>query len=130
MSTTTTTAITTAATTIGAMMDMGALPANHFLSLPRPNTDDALLSTENGAVDTTTLAAHDFDVDNRTGFMPPQPPVSRLPALWTAWEDILQDAQNQRLRLGETPGLPERERIKSKKWRNRVRNVCECCFPS
>ncbi|KAI5985208.1 hypothetical protein EDC04DRAFT_2913939 [Pisolithus marmoratus] len=49
------------------------LPSVHFLSLPRgPGA-----SLDNGPhldriVDTTTLAAHDFDVDTRTGFMPPR----------------------------------------------------------
>lgn len=95
------------------------LPSNHFLSLPRP---EALVGPPSGVPDTTTLAAHDFDVDPRTGFMPPQPPLSRLPAQWESWESTLDDAIDQRIKLG-TPALPECEREKSESWRIRVRNV-------
>ncbi|KAJ3569934.1 hypothetical protein NP233_g4732 [Leucocoprinus birnbaumii] len=51
-------------------MSFENLPSNHFLTQPRP---DPFQQLQSGFVDTTTLAAHDFDVDNRTGFMPPQP---------------------------------------------------------
>ncbi|KAM6490727.1 tryptophan 2,3-dioxygenase [Amanita muscaria] len=88
----------------------GALPESHLLSLPRPNP----VASPNGAIDTTTLAAHDFDVDNRTGFMPPQPPVSPLPPTWSAWEDVLADAQEMRLELGESDeGTVWRESVRT-----------------
>ncbi|KAG6910272.1 hypothetical protein DXG01_012084 [Tephrocybe rancida] len=76
-----------------------------------------------GAPDTTTLAAHDFDVDTRTGFMPPQPPPSRLPQAWEAWEHTLDEAKRLQLKLGDTPVLPEHEILKSETWRCHVRDL-------
>lgn len=100
-----------------------AIPPEHFLAQPRP---DAELGPPEGAVDTTTLAAHDFDVDTRTGFMPPQPPLTRLPPAWEPWEDLLDAAAGGKLQLGEKPDLSEAERTRSAEWRARVREVsCE-----
>ena len=98
------------------------LPPEHFLAQPRP---DANAGPPTGTVDTTTLAAHDFDVDTRTGFMPPQPPLTRLPAAWEQWEALLDDAtaDNRRLQLAEKPDLSEAERMRSAEWRARVRAV-------
>ncbi|KAL1674161.1 Indoleamine 2,3-dioxygenase [Schizophyllum commune] len=93
------------------------LPPNHFLAQPRP---DANAGVPDGVVDTTTLAAHDFDVDNRTGFMPPQPPLTRLPAAYEPWVVVLNDAIAQRLQVGDKPGLPVAEAAKSATWRARV----------
>lgn len=76
-----------------------------------------------GAVDTTTVAAHDFDVDTRTGFMPPQPPLTRLPAFWEPWEELLDDATTDRLQLAEKPDLSEADMTRSEEWRARVRRV-------
>lgn len=101
-------------------MDSSALGSNHFLSLPRP---DIAVGPPPGIVDTTTLAAHDFDVDPRTGFMPPQAPLSRLPSAWDSWEYVLDDAIAQHLKLGDTPGLSESDQAKSELWRSHVRNV-------
>jgi indoleamine 2,3-dioxygenase len=96
------------------------IPDNHFLNLPRP---DVFASLPAGVVDTTTLAAHDFDVDTRTGFMPPQVPVMRLDVQYDPWEDVLNDAISKHLQLGEKVELDEEEKLKSEKWRDRVRNV-------
>lgn len=96
------------------------IPQNHFLNLPRP---DVFASLPAGVVDTTTLAAHDFDVDTRTGFMPPQVPVMRLDNQYDAWEDILEDAISTHLQLGEKVDLDEKEKLKSEKWRARIRRV-------
>ncbi|KAG5731616.1 Indoleamine 2,3-dioxygenase family protein [Termitomyces sp. T112] len=98
------------------------LGSDHFLTLPRPNI---LVGSPRpaGVPDTTTLAAHDFDVDTRTGFMPPQPPPSRLPPTWEAWEHILDEAQRLKLQLGDTPDLPQHEREKSEMWRSHVRDL-------
>lgn len=103
---------------------MQTLPPDHFLALPRP---DVLVGALPGVVDTTTLAAHDFDVDNRTGFMPPQAPLRRLPYDWEAWELILDDAMNSKLQLGAKPDLPPEEAIKSASWRSSVREVRKLC---
>lgn len=92
----------------------------HFLSLSRPNI---LVGVPEGQPDTTTLAAHDFDVDTRTGFLPPQPPTSRLPPFWGQWEVILDDAISQGLQLGDKISLSDCERRTSETWRHRVRKV-------
>lgn len=98
---------------------MAHLGEDHFLSLPRP---DSLVGIPEGVPDTSTLAAHDFDVDTRTGFMPPQSPTSRLPHFWDQWEVILEDAVSQGLQLGDNVS-PDCDKIKSEEWRNRVINV-------
>lgn len=99
---------------------MALLPPNHFLALPRP---DALVGPPAGVVDTTTLAAHDFDVDTRTGFMPPDPPLVRLDSQWESWEQLLDDAQIHRLQLGNKPDITDEEKAQSESWRARVRQV-------
>ncbi|KAG6873477.1 hypothetical protein C0995_015180 [Termitomyces sp. Mi166 len=103
-------------------MNTHLLGSDHFLTLPRPNI---LVGPPRptGVPDTTTLAAHDFDVDTRTGFMPPQPPLARLPPTWEAWECTLYEAQRLKLQLGDTPEPPEHERAKSESWRSQVRNL-------
>ena len=99
---------------------MAALPPDHFLAQPRP---DVLMGPPAGVVDTTNVSAHDFDVDARTGFMPPQPPMERLPEEWEPWEEVLQDAIERRLRLGELSDLSEEDVNESEAWRHRVREV-------
>jgi hypothetical protein len=99
---------------------MALLPLNHFLSLPRP---DVFVGPPAGVVDTTTLAAHDFDVDTRTGFMPPDPPLTRLPAQWELWEQLLDGARLHRLQLGSKVGITEEEKARSEPWRARVSQV-------
>ena len=92
----------------------------HFLALSRPNV---LVGNHEGRPDTTTLAAHDFDVDTRSGFMPPQPPISRLPHFWSQWEIILDDAISDGLKPGDMVSLSDCERRKGEAWRHRVRKV-------
>jgi hypothetical protein len=71
-------------------------------------------------LDTSTLAAHDFDVDARSGFMPPAPPVERLPSEWQEWEQILDDAMNANLRVGDSPDVTPDDAERSRAWRERV----------
>lgn len=104
---------------------MALLPSNHFLALPRP---DVLVGPPAGVVDTTTLAAHDFDVDTRTGFMPPNPPLARLPSLWEPWEQLLDDAQSYRLQLGNKIDITDEEKARSESWRARVAQVRRYLF--
>lgn len=107
---------------------MSALAPDHFLAQPRP---DVFMGPPAGVVDTTTVSAHDFDVDARTGFMPPQPPLERLPDEWEHWEDVLSDAVTRGLRLGELPDLTEEDLRASEEWRERVRKVSSillCCM--
>ncbi|KAJ3724234.1 tryptophan 2,3-dioxygenase [Lentinula guzmanii] len=131
------------------------LPSSHFLSLPRPSSS-SLSWTPNPnppptpnptpspshahapppppIVDTTTLAAHDFDVDPRTGFMPPHPPLPHLPPSlegerYAEWETTLRVACESRLQLavdtqgeGGGGGRGDAER-RSEEWRGRVRKL-------
>ncbi|KAH9176431.1 Indoleamine 2,3-dioxygenase [Lactarius sanguifluus] len=97
---------------------MAHLSPNHFLALPRPGV---LVGLPAGVVDTTTLAAHDFDVDTRTGFMPPDPPLVRLPTQWEPWEQLLDDARVHRLQLGSKYDITDEEMVQSESWRVRVR---------
>ena len=95
--------------------------SQHFLALPRP--DVSLGPLPHGLTDTTTLAAHDFDVDNRTGFMPPDPPLTRLPSEWETWEAILDSALTKRLKLYNDPTTSDDHRAESASWRDDVREV-------
>ncbi|KZT67923.1 tryptophan 2,3-dioxygenase [Daedalea quercina L-15889] len=96
----------------------GNIPVNHFLALPRP--DHGLAAA--GTPDTSTLAAHDFDVDTRTGFMPPRP-LARLPEEWQLWERALDDARSSRLQLGDKLSLAPEDAATSERWRDQVRQL-------
>jgi indoleamine 2,3-dioxygenase len=111
-------------------MEFNHLPSTHFLAQPRP---DPFQSQAAGLVDTTTLAAHDFDVDTRTGFMPPQPPIKRLPSAWEPWESALDAAMSLKLQLAEIVEEMEVEQRsvemeKSRTWRTSVAQVCKNCI--
>lgn len=107
------------------------LPPDHFLSQPRPDPLSSARQSSSsitvvrhpGAVDTSTLAAHDFDVDTRTGFMPPQPPLARLPPLWEPWEELLEDAVQKKLKHTETLDLTESDKEMARTWRKEVQDV-------
>lgn len=101
------------------VLPMSPLPSSHFLSQPR----SAASTRPAGTVDTATLNAHDFDVDNRTGFMPFEQPISRLTGEYEIWEDLLDEAQEKRLQLGRRPDLTQEQRDESEAWRERVRSV-------
>jgi hypothetical protein len=121
---------------------MPPLPPNHFLSVSQPPpfafpsgplaassttplapTNDHALASTGPSFDTSTLAAHDFDVDARTGFMPPQPPLARLPDMWTEWENALEDACKRKLELGTKSSLTIEQAEESSEWRKRIRQV-------
>ncbi|OAX42708.1 Indoleamine 2,3-dioxygenase [Rhizopogon vinicolor AM-OR11-026] len=97
-----------------------SLPPDHFLLQPR---QDYLVGAYEGHVDTSTLAAHDFDVDTRTGFMPPDPPLSRLPEQWELWETTLDAAMQAKLQLAVKPGLTTKDEQTSGSWRDHVKRL-------
>jgi indoleamine 2,3-dioxygenase len=99
---------------------MQSLPPDHFLA--RAAAPPA--GSAGAAFDTATLAAHDFDVDARTGFMPPQPPLARLPVAWAPWEDALATACAAPLQLATKPDLTTAEAATSAAWRQQLSNVC------
>lgn len=67
--------------------------------------------------DTSTLAVDDFDIDTRTGFLPPQVPLTRLPPLWKQWEAVLDDAGRRRIQLGDKARISAAEQESSATWR-------------
>jgi indoleamine 2,3-dioxygenase len=98
---------------------------SHFLDLPRPDLATGILE---GSPDTTTLNAHDWDVDPLTAFMPSKPPLARLPLPWEPWEVIFDDARSIKLALadGDSPPLKREE---SSRWRDALSVVSSLQFP-
>ncbi|KAL0568474.1 hypothetical protein V5O48_013506 [Marasmius crinis-equi] len=65
-----------------------------------------------------------FDVDSRTGFLPSEVPVQRLPGNWSIWEVLLDEAIAKRLALGGKPGGTTVEQaVESERWRASVRET-------
>jgi indoleamine 2,3-dioxygenase len=111
-----------------------SLPSTHFLAhtfaagpLPAtggfPAAGPPPPAPAPAGFDTSTLAAHDFDVDTRTGFMPPQAPLARLPPAWDAWERALDAACARPLQLASKLGLTDTEAEQSATWREEIRQV-------
>lgn len=75
--------------------------------------------------DTSTLAAADFDVDVRSGFLPPEPPVSRLQGIEEEiWESALDKARVIPLRIGGGgKDVLESSRQQSRQWRRSIREM-------
>ena len=115
-----------------------ALPPGHFLSLPathatpspaaartdthtNAHTVTPHLPASNLAPNVSTTASADFEVDVRTGFLPFDAAVERLPSEYDVWEEALWAARGegvagQNLRLG---GDGIREQV----WRKGVEEV-------
>ncbi|KDN52116.1 Indoleamine 2,3-dioxygenase [Tilletiaria anomala UBC 951] len=108
------------ATTSGPSFDQASLAAV-FEPWKYPQEG---LNSENGMPDTSTLAAADFDIDVRTGFLPPEPPLSRLDSPYHIWEDLLSLARSSHLRLlgGGASSSPEGAPL-ARRWRRRVRQM-------
>lgn len=67
---------------------------------------------------------HAFDVEERTGLMPPSPPLTRVPQPWELWETTILDAAiHAKLQLGSKVGLAVEEPEASEAWRVRVRGA-------
>ena len=75
--------------------------------------------------DTSTLAAADFDIDVRSGFLPPQAPVSRLEGIEEElWECALDRAMALPLRIGGGgEGVSDIKRREARTWRRSVREM-------
>ena len=71
-----------------------------------------------------------FDIDQYTGFMASEPPLSRLPQPWEVWEILLDEAVESRLQVGDKLGLSDEERHISKRWRDKVRAVRNSLRPT
>jgi len=101
------------------------LPPTHFLSIVRsPNVGSSTLgATSVRGVDTSTVAAADFDVDSKTGFMPPKIPIGRLTGDLEVWERMRDAAvaNDEPLTLGVYATRPQQKR--SARWRKTVDSV-------
>lgn len=71
----------------------------------------------------TSDVAEVFDINQRTGFMAPDPPLDRLPHYWEAWEILLDTAVESNLQVGDKLGLSEEQKAISNRWRETVRVV-------
>ena len=106
------------------------LPSNHFLSLP-PSYAHSSLPESSGtqshasgglAPNVASLAAADYDVDVRTGFLPATKNLERLPQDWDLWEDALAAARGETVNDGlRLKGPREKDRL----WRQGVETVSE-----
>jgi indoleamine 2,3-dioxygenase len=102
------------------------IPPTHFLDLPHHVPDGPAL---NGIVpDTSTVAAHDFDIDVNTGFMPDHAPLTRIPLEVSvelqAWERVLDEGLALGMKLGDQlPMYGPEETEKNERWRASVRAV-------
>lgn len=79
-----------------------------------------------GLPDTSTLAGADFDVDVRSGFLPPEPPLERLPNELeeSQWEHMLTAARTVGLKInGGGIAVDDAERRRCRLWRRQIRNM-------
>lgn len=85
------------------------LPKEHFLS--------QRYITDLESLDTSTLAATDFDVDPRSAFLPPDEPLKRLEGEYLIWELALDAALQLPLQLdGSNDEVSEQ-------WRDAIRSM-------
>ncbi len=84
---------------------------------------DIQVALPRAVVESFIPVAPEFDVDNRTGFMAPRPPIARLPTEWEVWEELLNEAVAAELQLGDKIGLTHGEATASREWRIRARRV-------
>ncbi|KAF8747815.1 Indoleamine 2,3-dioxygenase [Rhizoctonia solani] len=79
------------------------LAPSHFLDLPHHVQPGPVL--DGVLPDTSTVAAHDFDVDVNTGFMPNEGPLLRIPREVSVdmqtWEDLLSEGLSLKMKLGD-----------------------------
>ena len=104
------------------MHPSSSAPPTHFLSQSRHTR--ALGPRPGDTYDVSTVAAADYDVDVRSGFMPPTEPVARLDGDFEIWEDVL-DAALGRVKLAsDLSDASEDEKSFVGRWRDQVRQVC------
>lgn len=76
--------------------------------------------------DTSTLAGADFDVDVRSGFLPPEQPIQRLKkdSKEVKWEEMLDIARELPLKIGGGgKNCGEDQRRLNRRWRRDIREV-------
>ncbi|KAJ9105457.1 hypothetical protein QFC21_001828 [Naganishia friedmannii] len=118
------------------------LPPGHFLALPpthaapsAPSTTTSThadiptsaqtvtpnLAASNLAPNTSTTASADFEVDVRTGFLPFDAAVERLPAEYTVWEEALWAARGEGV-VGQGLALGV-DGLKEQVWRKGIEEM-------
>ncbi|KAK0469435.1 Indoleamine 2,3-dioxygenase [Desarmillaria tabescens] len=70
-------------------------------------------------MNTALIRLEDFDISPDIGFLGSQPHL-HLTGEWKTWEDLLGDAMEQKLVLGENPACSEATLAESARWRARV----------
>lgn len=68
-----------------------------------------------------------YDLDSRTGFIPPEPPLLRLADGYERWELLLDDAKANFVNPGSSGLATATEMQYTSKWRNRVAAVSHSC---
>ncbi|KAL7420834.1 hypothetical protein Q5752_004787 [Cryptotrichosporon argae] len=98
-----------------------ALPPGHFLALPPTFATHSSTTTASHAShlapNVASLAAADFDVDVRTGFLPATPNIARLTGPYVVWEEALDAASGEGIGHGLRLGGGDKE----EQWRAAVR---------
>lgn len=102
-------------------MSTSGAPPTHFLSQPRHTR--AAGPRLGGSFDVSTVAAADYDIDVRSGFMPPAEPIARLGDEFVVWEDVLDAAIGQMKLAPDLADASEDEKRYIDLWRERVRQV-------
>jgi len=104
------------------MHPSSSAPPTHFLSQSRHTR--ALGPRPGDTYDVSTVAAADYDVDVRSGFMPPTEPVARLDGDFEIWEDVLDAALGRVNLASDLAYASEDEKSFVGRWRDQVRQVC------
>lgn len=118
------------------------LPPGHFLALPpthaapspsltttnthadAPTSAQTVtpnLAASNLAPNTSTTASADFEVDVRTGFLPFDAAIERLPSEYAVWEEALWAARGEGV-VGQGLGLGV-DGLKEQVWRKGIEEV-------
>ncbi|PWN47536.1 IDO-domain-containing protein [Violaceomyces palustris] len=103
--------------------------SNHFLSPTTTSTtsrhNHGLTDTGHAMPDTSTLAAADFDIDVRSGFLPPEAPVEKLGGEHGYhWETALIEAKTLPLMQGGGGvGYSLEKRRAALRWRRSIREM-------
>ena len=64
-----------------------------------------------------------FDIDERYGFLPSEPPLRRLYGVYEQWELLFDDALRHIRTPGASPDITVAEKSYSAQWRARVQKV-------
>lgn len=100
-------------------MSTSGAPPTHFLSQAR----HTLGPRPGGSFDISTVAAADYDIDVRSGFMPPAEPVARLGDEFAVWEEVLDAAVGHMKLASDLAHASKDEKRYIDLWRERVRQV-------